>query len=66
MGMSVSQIGNSQLQAPAVTQTQPSLEAKRAALQSMILRKSLENQQNQADAMGREAEGKGQNLDIRV
>jgi hypothetical protein len=61
MGMNVSQIS-----APLSAPVPASLESKRAALQTMILKKSLENQQQAADAMTREADGKGQNLDIRV
>ena len=42
------------------------VEAKRAALQTALLRKSLELQDNQIQQMQRETEGKGQILDLRV
>jgi hypothetical protein len=58
--MNVSQV------ASAPVASQPSVEVKRAALQALLLKKSLEGQQNQADAISREAEGKGSLLDIRV
>ena len=38
----------------------------RAALQMLLLKKSLENQQSAADQMLREMDGKGQNIDIRA
>jgi hypothetical protein len=60
MGMNVSSVG------PSPISVQPTADTKRAALQAMILKKSLENQQSQADAMSREAEGKGAQIDIRV
>lgn len=39
---------------------------KRQQLQMLLLKKSLESQQSEADALTRMVDGKGQNLDIRV
>jgi len=39
---------------------------KRAELQLLMLRKSLDSQQQQADELTRELEGKGQVIDLRV
>lgn len=41
-------------------------EAVKARLQASMLRKSLDAQENEAAALLRMLEGKGQNLDIRV
>jgi hypothetical protein len=41
-------------------------DSKRAALQVMVLRKTLDSQQQQAAEMMKLLEGKGQQLDIRV
>jgi hypothetical protein len=62
MAMSVSAIPSGQPQMPPAS----SVEAKRAALQTALLRKSLELQDSQATQMQRETEGKGQILDLRV
>jgi hypothetical protein len=64
--MNASQVGASVGATQPITTAQPSADVKRAALQAMILKKSLESQQSQADAMSREAEGKGNRIDIRV
>ncbi len=63
--MNVSSIQPNAVQ-PAQIASVPSVEAKRAALQTALLRKSLESQQQQTDQMVREAEGKGRLVDIRV
>lgn len=39
---------------------------RRAALQALLLKKSLELQNQETEAVMREAEGKGQRIDIRV
>jgi hypothetical protein len=51
---------------PAAPASTGSLESKRAALQAALLRKSVESQQQHADQIQREAEGKGQIVDLRV
>ncbi len=51
---------------PVPPATTASAEAKSAALQSALFRKSVELQQQQTDQMSREAEGKGNVIDIRV
>jgi hypothetical protein len=51
---------------PIQPQTAANPVDKRAQLQAMLLRKSLEMQQAETAAVMREAEGKGQSLDIRV
>jgi hypothetical protein len=48
-----------QVQAPASVD-------KRAQLQAMLLRKSLEMQQAETVAVMQQAEGKGQHIDLRV
>ena len=42
------------------------IDAKRMQLQALLLKKSLESQQTESDALARMVDGKGQNLDIRV
>lgn len=42
------------------------IDAKRMQLQQLLLKKSLETQQTETDALTRLTDGKGQNLDIRV
>jgi hypothetical protein len=49
----------------AISQT-GGVEAKRMQLQMMMLRKSLDGQQQQAEELTREMEGKGQVIDMRV
>lgn len=52
---------------PAASQLNaPTAIDKRAQLQALMLKKALESQQQQADAMSREAEGKGQIVDLRI
>ena len=62
MGMNVPSIGS----APAQPVSTSSLELKRAALQAALLKKSVESQQQHADQIQREADGKGQIVDLRV
>ncbi len=50
----------------AIGASSASADVKRATLQAMILKKSIEDQQSQAEAMSREAQGKGTRIDIRV
>lgn len=61
--MNVSNVSN-------VSQMDPALSAqsvdKRAQLQMLLLRKSLDAQQSEADVLKNLTDGKGQNLDIRV
>jgi hypothetical protein len=59
--MNISGIGTNPVQTPA-----PHAVDKRAQLQTMLLKKSLELQQAETTAVMREAEGKGQAIDIRV
>ena len=60
--MNISGVANpaTQIQRPA------GLEDKRAQLQLMLLKKSLEMQNTETAAVMRQTEGKGQNIDIRV
>lgn len=56
---------------PISTSTPPAAvastaDAKRAQLQAILLKKSLEAQRAQAAEISRQIEGKGQRLDIRV
>jgi|GEM_PF-3129215 len=60
--MNVSGVTNSAAQ---VQQT-PSLQNKRAELQMMLLKKSLEMQNAETAAVMQQTEGKGQTIDIRV
>lgn len=62
--MNISSTGASD-SAQALTQTN-SVEAKRMNLQALMLRKSLDGQQQQAEELTREMEGKGQIIDLRV
>jgi hypothetical protein len=59
--MNISGVGNSTAQVQA---TLPS--DKRAALQMMLLKKTLEMQNAETAAVMQQTEGKGQNIDIRV
>ena len=59
--MNVSGVTN----AAAQVQQTPNLENKRAQLQLMLLRKSLEMQNAETAAVMQQTEGKGQNIDIR-
>ncbi len=52
--------------AAAQIQATQSLEGKRASLQLMLLKKSLEMQNAETVAVMQQTEGKGQNVDIRV
>jgi hypothetical protein len=54
-----------QIQAPT-TQAPASVESKRNQLQMLMLKKSLDSQQQQSDELSRELEGKGQLIDLRV
>lgn len=60
--MNISAVGNAN--APIQGASLP--EDKRAQLQMMILRKTLELQKSETMAVMQETEGKGQNIDIRV
>lgn len=55
----------SQVSMPAAAGAQ-SVEAKRTALQSMLLKKALEAQRQQSEQAANAFEGKGQVIDIRV
>jgi hypothetical protein len=46
-------------------QTTPTAETKRAHLQAMLLKKTLEMQKAETAAVMQQAEGKGQTIDIR-
>lgn len=59
VGMNISSTGPS----PAIAPTQAV--DKRVQLQAMLLRKSVDLQQQETTAMMRETEGKGQAIDIR-
>ena len=59
--MNISNVGTP---TPAV-QTAPATENKRAQLQAMLLKKTLEMQQAETMAVMQQAEGKGQTIDIR-
>jgi hypothetical protein len=54
-----------QIQTPT-TQAPASVENKRNQLQMLMLKKSLDSQQQQSDEQTREMEGKGQLIDLRV
>ena len=60
----ISGTGN-QVSIPAAAQTQ-SVEAKRTALQSMLLKKALDAQRQQGEQSANAFEGKGQVIDVRV
>jgi hypothetical protein len=60
--MNVSGVSSSQIPIPSLS----SADAKRAMLQTALLKKALELQNTQAQEIQRETEGKGQTLDIRV
>lgn len=60
--MNISGVGNSSAQIPAT----PAAGDKRAQLQMMLLKKSLELQGAETLAVMQQTEGKGQNVDIRV
>ncbi|HVT11417.1 MAG TPA: hypothetical protein VHE55_04055 [Fimbriimonadaceae bacterium] len=59
--MNISGVGNTNAQIQA---TPPA--DKRAQLQMLLLKKSLEMQQAETEAVMQQTEGKGQNIDIRV
>lgn len=61
MGMNISNV-----QPPFSGQMAQGVDAKRLELQMLLLKKSLESQQSEADALTSMTDGKGQNLDIRV
>ncbi len=57
----------SQIQpSPAIPASSELIEAKRAAFQSALLKKSVEMQQLQQVQLAKETEGKGNLIDIRV
>lgn len=60
--MQIGGVGASQ----AVGEASSLQESSKAKLQMLLLKKTLDMQTEQADAVLRMAEGKGQNLDIRV
>ncbi|HEY3783495.1 MAG TPA: hypothetical protein VGL56_20620 [Fimbriimonadaceae bacterium] len=60
IGSTQPQIQTGQTPAPA------SVENKSQQLQMLLLKKSLDGQQQQADELTREMEGKGQLIDLRV
>jgi hypothetical protein len=59
--MNISGVGPSPASVPATSAVD-----KRAQLQMMLLKKSLDMQQAETAAVMRDAEGKGQSIDIRV
>jgi hypothetical protein len=59
--MNISGVGNQTAQVQATAPTD-----KRAQLQMLLLKKSLEMQQAETVAVMQQTEGKGQNIDIRV
>lgn len=61
--MNVSGIGNANLQVQGMAAT---ADTKRAQLQMMLLKKSLDLQQAETEAVMQQAEGKGQHIDLRV
>lgn len=61
--MNISGVGNANAQIQAA---QAAPENKRAQLQMMLLKKSLEMQQAETTAVMQQMEGKGQTIDIRV
>lgn len=60
--MNISGVGNANAQVQALS----GADNKRAQLQMLLLKKSLDMQQAETTAIMQQAEGKGQNIDIRV
>ena len=65
MGMNISSSSASDAALQGLQGTSP-VDNKRLQLQTMLLRKTLDAQQQQADAILNEMQGKGQVVDLRV
>jgi hypothetical protein len=65
MGMNISSSSASDAALQGLQGTNP-VDSKRLQLQTMLLRKTLDAQQQQSDALLNELQGKGQVVDIRV
>lgn len=62
--MNISSTGNAS--AAQAVQNTGSIDSKRLQLQAMMLRKLLDSQQQQADELIQQMQGKGQIIDLRV
>ena len=56
----------SQVQSPIATPETSTVDTKRAVLQAALLKKSLDSQNEMANQISQEAEGKGRLIDLRV